>query len=159
MSSRSVTTNLSLARLGRGLVLAGLVTLLTACVAQIRQHGYLPTDAELAEIVVGVDSRETVADLIGSPTTAGVLSGGNFYYVGDTTRTIGWRKPKVIERQIVAVTFDEAGIVSNIVRYGLEDGRVVPLVRRVTETTDGDISFIRKLFGNVGGIDAGGFFE
>jgi len=143
----------------RGLLGLGLAIALTGCVSQERNHGYLPSDAELADIVVGVDSRDTVADLVGSPTTARVLSAGNFYYVGDTVRTTAWRKPEVIERQIVAITFDEAGVVNNITRYGLEDGRVVPLVRRVTETTDGDVSFIRQLFGNVGGIDTGGFFD
>lgn len=142
---------------GSALLLAALA--LGACVAQVRNHGYLPSDAQLSEIVIGVDSRETVSDLVGSPTTAGVLSGGNFYYVGDTTRTIAWRAPEVVQREIVEITFDEAGVAQNITRYGLEDGRVVPITRRVTETTDGDIGFIRRLFGNIGGIDAGSVLD
>ena len=137
--------------LGASLVLAG-------CSEQIRNHGYLPSDEELSEIIVGIDTRDSVAETIGSPTTAGVLSGGDFYYVGDRVRHFGWQKPQIVERQIVAVTFDAAGVVQNIVRYGLEDGRVVPLVRRVTETSDGDINFLRQLFGNIGGLDTGSFF-
>lgn len=143
----------------RTAVFVGLLVGLSACVSQTRNHGYLPSEQDLSEIVIGVDSRETVADLVGTPTTAGVLSAGNFYYVGDTTVTRGWRAPKIVDRQIVAITFDEAGIVQNVTRYGLEDGRVVPIVRRVTESTDGDISFVRRLFGNVGGIDTGGLFD
>ncbi|MGX9354072.1 outer membrane protein assembly factor BamE [Roseobacteraceae bacterium S113] len=134
-----------------GLALAAL--LVAGCTERIRNHGYLPTEDELSFVVVGVDTRDTVADAIGPPTTAGILSGGNYYYVGDEVRHYAWRKPEVIDRQIVAVTFDEAGVVENIVRYGLEDGRVVPLVKRVTKGSDGDISFLRKLFGNIGGLD------
>ena len=52
--------------------------------------------------------------------------------------------------------FDADGVVRNITRYGLEDGRVVALTRRVTVTGDGDIGFIRQLFGNIGGINLGG---
>jgi outer membrane protein assembly factor BamE (lipoprotein component of BamABCDE complex) len=143
----------------RLLLAAGLMLSLAACVTNVRQHGYLPAQEELDEIVIGVDSRETVADLVGSPTTAGLLSGGDFYYVGDVVQTRGWQKPEIVAREIVAITFDEAGVVNNITRYGLEDGRVVPIVRRVTETADGDIGFIRQLFGNIGGIDTGAFFD
>ncbi|MCH2165044.1 MAG: outer membrane protein assembly factor BamE [Marinovum sp.] len=142
----------------RALLLAGAIAL-SACVAQFRNHGYLPSEEELAEVLVGIDTRDTVEETIGAPSTAGVLSGGNFYYVGDTVRTFAWQAPEVVEREIVAITFDDAGVVQNIVRYGLEDGKVVPLVQRVTETSDGDISFLRKLFGNVGGLDLSSAFN
>lgn len=128
---------------------------LSACTEQIRNHGYLPSEEDLSNVIVGIDTRDTVADAIGSPTTAGVLSNGTFYYVGDTVRHYAHQKPKIIEREIVAITFDQDGVVSNIVRYGLEDGKVVPLVKRVTKSSDGDISFLRKLFGNIGGLDLG----
>ena len=159
---RHSTTGLCATAARRGprhLTLAALVAstlVLSACAAQFRNHGYLPSEEELSEILVGIDTRDSVADTIGSPTTAGVLDGGDFYYVGDTVRTFGWQKPEVIEREIVAISFDEAGVVQNIVRYGLDDGQVVPIVKRVTQTSDGDISFLRKLFGNIGGIDLGG---
>ncbi|WP_425038827.1 outer membrane protein assembly factor BamE [Primorskyibacter sp. S187A] len=126
------------------------------CTESIRNHGYLPGEEDLANVVVGLDTRDTVAETLGPPTTAGILSGGNFYYVGDKVRSYAWQAPKIIEREIVAVTFDQAGVVENVTRYGLEDGRVVPIVRRVTETSDGDISFIRKLFGNIGGLSTDG---
>lgn len=140
------------------LLASAALALTVACTPQLRDHGYLPSEDELSFIVVGVDTRDSVADTIGAPGTAGVLAGGNYYYIGDTVQTIGWQAPKVIEREIVAVTFDDAGVVTNVVRYGLEDGRVVPLVKRVTESSDGDIRFLRKLFGNIGGLDTGQLF-
>ncbi|MCJ7871995.1 outer membrane protein assembly factor BamE [Marinovum sp. 2_MG-2023] len=128
---------------------------LSACVAQFRNHGYLPTDDELANVIVGVDSRDSVAESIGLPGTSGVLNAGNYYYIGSRVRHYGARAPQIIERQIVAVEFDSAGVVSNISRYGLEDGRVVTLTRRVTKSGDGDIGFVRQLFGNIGGLNLG----
>lgn len=136
-----------------GLLVVSMI--LSACAAQFRNHGYLPNEEELSEVLVGIDTRDTVAETIGTPSTSGVLDGGDFYYVGDTVRTFGWQKPKVVDREIVAITFDADGVVQNIVRYGLEDGQVVPIVQRVTESSDGDISFLRKLFGNIGGLDLG----
>ena len=69
------------------------------------------------------------------------------------------RSGGLIPDKALAITFDDAGVVQNIVRYGLEDGKVVPLVQRVTESSDGDISFLRKLFGNVGGLDLSSAFN
>lgn len=133
------------------------VGMLTACAAQYRNHGYLPSDESLSNVIVGVDTRDSVAESIGDPGTSGVMDGGNYYYIGSTMRHFGPRRPEIVDRQIVAVEFDQSGVVSNISRYGLEDGRVVTLTRRVTQSGDGDIGFIRKLFGNIGGLDLSQF--
>jgi len=74
-------------------------------------------------------------------------------------RHFAWQAPEEINREVLAVSFDPDGVVDNITRYGLEDGNVVPLTRRVTKTTDGELSFIRKLFGNIGGISLDQFTQ
>ena len=140
----------------RMVVALACAAVLSACVAQYRNHGYLPSDSELSDVIVGVDTRDTVAETIGVPGTSGVLDQGNYYYVGSRVRHYGAFPPEIVEREIVAVEFDADGVVRNITRYGLEDGRVVALTRRVTVTGDGDIGFIRQLFGNIGGINLGG---
>ena len=141
----------------------GLLTLafaaLASCTAQYRTHGYVPSEDELQQIVPGVDTRGTVEDLVGVPSTSGTLNESGFYYIESDVRHFAWRKPEVIDREVLAITFDEAGVVENIERYGLEDGEVVPLARRITRSGDGDIGFIRKLFGNIGGINAADLFN
>ena len=141
----------------------GLVTLafaaLAGCTAQYRTHGYVPSEDELQQIVPGVDTRGTVEDLVGVPSTSGTLNESGFYYIESDVRHFAWRKPEVIDREVLAITFDQAGVVENIERYGLEDGEVVPLARRITRSGDGDIGFIRKLFGNIGGINAADLFN
>ena len=127
---------------------------LGACVAQYRSHGYVPTEDLLSEIVVGVDTRGTVEDVVGVPSTAGVQNESGFYYVESEIRHFASKAPEVVDRSVLALSFDEAGVVTNIERYGLEDGQVVPLARRITRTNDGDLSFIRKLFGNIGRLSA-----
>lgn len=125
------------------------------CSAQYRNHGYVPSEEDLSEVVVGVDTRDSVAETLGAPTAGGVLEDGGFYYVRSRVRTIGPSRPTEISRELVAVTFDSTGIVANVERYGLEDGRVVVLSRRVTDNGLGNISFIRQLLGNLGNIDPG----
>lgn len=132
---------------------------LAACTSQYRTHGYTPSEADLQQIVPGVDTRETVSQVIGVPTTSGVLNDSGYYYISSEMRRFAWKAPEEVDREIVAITFDGAGVVRNISRYGLEDGSVVPLSRRVTRTADGEVSFIRRLFGNIGGLSLGSFAD
>ena len=55
---------------------------------------------------------------------------------------------------MVAISFSEAGNVTNIERFGLERGRVVALSRRVTESNIKGIGFLRQLFGSIGRLRA-----
>jgi outer membrane protein assembly factor BamE (lipoprotein component of BamABCDE complex) len=136
-------------------VLGGVLCLLAACATIVRNHGYVPDETELSLIEVGVDTRETVAEKIGRPTAQGLLNDVGWFYIQSRFEHIGPREPQEVERQVVAITFSEGGTVDNIGRFGLEDGRVVEISRRVTETNIKGIGFIRQLFSNFGRIRAG----
>ena len=132
---------------------AALAFALAACSPIIRQHGYVPPEEDLNLITVGVDTRETVADLVGRPSSSGVLTDGGYYYVASTQRVFGPMEPRVIDREVVAISFDPSGVVSNVERFGLERGTVVPLSRRVTYSNSTDPGFLRQVFRNIGRID------
>lgn len=142
----------------RGVGVLALVAL-AACSAQYRNHGYVPRDEDLAAVVVGESTQETVARAVGRPSSTGLLTGGAWYYVGSRFRHYGPREPKEIDRQVVAISFDEAGTVENVERFGLEDGQVVALSRRVTDSNIKGLSFLRQLLGNIGNISAGQLFQ
>lgn len=126
------------------------ITSLTACSPQFENHGYIPPQEDLDQIQIGTDTRESVSQKVGVPTSAGVLSNSGYYYVKMRQRSIGPLAPKEIDRQVVAISFSEGGIVSNVERFGLERGQVVPLSRRVTSSSVRDKSILRKLLGNLG---------
>ena len=126
---------------------------LTACSANFRNHGYVPLEEDLTQITVGVDTRDTVAELVGTPSSAGVLNDSGYYYVRSRVKHFTWQKPEVIDRQVVAVSFNNGGIVENIGRYTLQDGAVIPLARRITRNGQ-DVSFIKSILSKVGGFSA-----
>ncbi|UMA66424.1 outer membrane protein assembly factor BamE [Roseivivax marinus] len=127
---------------------------LAGCAPQVSNHGYVPPEEDLARIVPGIDTRDTVTEVIGVPSSAGVLNDSGYYYISSTMSRFAWRAPQVVDREVVAISFTDGGVVRGIERYGLEDGRVVPLTRRVTDNAGGDIGFIRRLFGNIGRLQA-----
>jgi outer membrane protein assembly factor BamE (lipoprotein component of BamABCDE complex) len=160
----AVTTNKARAtKAGAGahrLRLAALCCLLAAaCATVIRNHGYVPDETELALVEVGVDTRETVAQKIGRPSAQGLLNDVGWFYVQSRFEFVGPREPKEVDRQVVAVTFADNGVVETVGRYGLEDGRVIDLSRRVTETNIKGIGFVRQLFANFGRIQTSDLFQ
>lgn len=128
--------------------------LATACSPVFRDHGYAPTEDELSQIIVGVDTNLTVEETFGPPTTSGVLSDNAAYYVESRWRHFGAMRPKPIEREVVAFSYDNDGVIINIERFALEDGKVVRLSKRVTEGGRTNISFLRQLLGSVGRVSA-----
>jgi outer membrane protein assembly factor BamE (lipoprotein component of BamABCDE complex) len=85
------------------LILA-LVASVAACSPVYRNHGYVPTEQDLALIEVGTDTRETVGQKIGRPSTQGLLNDVGWFYVQSRYKHFGPRAPKEIERQVLAVT-------------------------------------------------------
>jgi outer membrane protein assembly factor BamE (lipoprotein component of BamABCDE complex) len=146
MSSFSVKARSKLAISASILFLAG-------CSATYEYHGYAPSDEELANVIVGADTRETVEEIIGKPSSSGVLEDGSWYYVSTKVRNYTYKDPKEIERQLVAVSFDDAGVVANIERFGLEDGRVITLNRRVTDLPVKGPSILSQILSNIGNLD------
>lgn len=128
---------------------------IAGCSTLYRSHGYVPNEEDLSQITVGVDSRETVADVVGPPTASGVLNDSGYYYVQSRVRHFAYRRPEVVSREVLAITFDGNGIVRNIERFGLQDGKVVELQKRVTDSGSEGGSFLRQLLNNLGNFSAG----
>lgn len=143
----------------RACLLLGLGGLIAACRPIYALHGYVPSDDDLALIEVGRDTRDTVAVTIGRPTAAGLLGDEAWYYVQSRWKTIGPSAAQEIDRQVVAISFDEAGRVANVERFGLERGEIVAISRRVTTSNIRGKSILSQLFGNIGRLNAGELFK
>ncbi len=133
--------------------MALLALVVASCTATFRNHGYMPSDEELDLILVGVDTRESLEGSIGAPGTSGLLTGTAWYFVQSRFRHFAYNAPEEIERQVLAISFNDRGVVENVEQFGLEDGRVIVLSRRVTESNIKGITFIKQLFGSFGQVD------
>jgi outer membrane protein assembly factor BamE (lipoprotein component of BamABCDE complex) len=143
----------------RGLRLLGIggILLLAACTTQFRNHGYVPTEAEMARVGIG-DTKAELETVIGRPSTRALLQDDRWFYVRSRYRDYALRPPAEIDREVVVISFaDDA--VTNVERYGLRNGRVVPLSRRVTSPTTVGVPLLEQLFGNIGRFNPGQFLD
>lgn len=139
-------------RVLRVLALCGVMGV-AGCASTYQNHGYVPPESDLENLIVDVDTRATVDDLIGPPSVSGMVGDGDYYYVRSRKRTYMMLRPQVIEREVLAISFNPDDTIANIERFGLEDGQVVPLSRRVTDTSVIKNGFLRQLLSNIGAIN------
>ena len=129
---------------------AAAIVALSACSPTYRNYGYVPPQEDLDQIAVGIDTRATVEETLGSAGASSVLDDNAVYFVRSRVRTVAMLDPEVVQREVVAVSFDGDGIVQNIETFGLERGQVVQLSRRVTDSSVANKTFLRQLLGNIG---------
>lgn len=123
---------------------------MSACSPVIENHGYAPDESLLADIAVGQDTRGSVRRKIGRPSSSGVFSDTGWYYVATTVKKYMYHAPKVTDRRVVAIEFDQNDLVASMNVYGLEDGRVIDLQTRTTPTHGRKLTILQQLLGNLG---------
>lgn len=137
----------------RALVIVAAIGL-SGCAPTYVNHGFAPQIAELDALAAGVDTRGSVLRKLGRPSSTGTFDGDVWYYVASRTEKFAFYEPKVVDRTIAVVRFDEGGLVTQVNRYGLEDGKIVDLVTATTPTYGRELTVMQQLFGNIGRINA-----
>ena len=141
----------------RVLGLAALAGLMAAqgCVSFRSSHGYvLERGEEGLQGEVGLDTKESVLARYGEPSMIGTFDDNAWYYMTSLERSRAFFKPKTTQREVIAFSFDEAGVVEDIQTFTLADSLNVNLVGRETPTRGKELSFWEQLLGNVGQLPA-----
>lgn len=113
-------------------------------------RGYV-FDTELADAIQpGVDNRASVETTLGTPTMKATFDDGTWYYISTTVRIrpIFW--PDAKEHRVLAVSFNDSGVVSDVNNLGLEDMREVNNVGDKTPTKGRKLNFFEQIFGSIG---------
>ncbi|MBL4787875.1 MAG: outer membrane protein assembly factor BamE [Kordiimonadaceae bacterium] len=140
-------------KLPLALLLTGSLAL-TACGNRQQIRGYI-FDKELASaILAGVDNRQSVQSTLGTPTTSATFDNDTWYYISTTVRTrpVFWAEPQ--QHQVLAVHFNDKGVVDNINNYDLSHVVIVSPVSDKTPTKGRTLSFFAQIFGSVGRFGA-----
>ena len=105
------------------LAVAGLA--LMACTPVINQRGYLPDASGEASIKVGMDTKTTIQQRLGDPSTSATFDDNAWYYITQSEKQIAFFDPIVTSRKVLAVHFDKDNKVTDIKHFRLKDGHIV----------------------------------
>ena len=145
MAQSAASINQSLRAAALSLLLAA-----TACSPTIENRGYVPDAEALDRVKPGGQTRGDVAELLGTPSSVTPFSDDTWIYIQRKTSTLAFFEPRVLEQNVVVVDFDDAGVVRDVRRYTLEDGKLIDPVTRKTPAPGKELSFLEQLVGNVG---------
>jgi outer membrane protein assembly factor BamE (lipoprotein component of BamABCDE complex) len=132
--------------------LAGLV--LAGCSPTTTVHGYIPPAADVARLTPGVDTTATVEEALGLPSSTGLLRDTAWFYVQSVFENYTYNPARVVDRTVLVINFNPNGVVTGIERYGVEDGRIIELTSRTTQTGGRQLGVLEQLFGNILNVDA-----
>ena len=126
-------------------------TLLGACSQDVIKHGHQFRDTDLQAIQPGM-SQEQVKTSLGSPATTAVVGNGNaYYYISSTMSQNSLLKETEKDRQVVAVYFNDGGMVDNVANYGMKDGKVFDYISRKTPAPGAkDEGILKQMFRGLG---------
>jgi len=134
-----------------------LMALLAAGCATNRAHKGAVIDPQLlSSIQPGVDNKDSVQKLLGTPTFAGQFSPNDWYYVSRDTNQLGFQTPRVTKELVTLIRFDPRGNVASIQKTGKELAMNVNPSKRFTPTLGRKQSFFQELFNNIGSVNNGG---
>ncbi|HYG88298.1 MAG TPA: outer membrane protein assembly factor BamE [Azospirillum sp.] len=126
----------------------------TACAPTVATRGNMTDPDAVATIKTGSTTRDEVASLLGTPTSVGTFDQNVWYYIGQKTEKTAFFKPEVLERRVVVVHFDDAGVVNDVKQLDANQGQEVEMVERTTPTHGRELGFLEQMVGNFGRFSA-----
>lgn len=123
---------------------------LSACESRKNTRGNLLDPERVEDIRPGELNRDEVVEILGSPSSITPFGSDTWYYISQRTESYAFFAPKVLERQIVVVSFDKKGKVTKVDTVGLEQGREIIPVARKTPTHGNKLTVLEQLIGNLG---------
>ncbi len=134
--------------------------LLAACEPRVDQRGHVATPGSVEKLQPGQQTRNDVLTLLGSPSTTATFDDETWYYISQRVETTAFLAPDTKEQTVMALKFDNAGVLKDMTTYTLKDGRAIDMVDRKTPTAGKELTIIEQIFGNVGrfgGSGGGGY--
>jgi outer membrane protein assembly factor BamE (lipoprotein component of BamABCDE complex) len=143
-----MTTSRTFPRLA---VLAATATaVLAACSPRIDQRGNLVDPDAVLAVQPGVQTKDQVAQLLGTPSASATFDDKTWYYISKREETTAFFPPDVTDQQVLVVKFDDADLVETVKIYGMNDAYEIEPVDRTTPTYGQRLTILQQLFGNIG---------
>lgn len=132
-----------------------IILLVSGCSTQksnewfVNHNGNMPTGERINHIKVG-DSKENVRQVLGSPSVVVSFDKNTWLYMSSDIKKVAFFEPEEVDRDVLAIRFDDGGKITEIDRLTKADGQEVKIVSEITPSYGERLGFFRKYFGGVG---------
>lgn len=112
-------------------------------------NGNMPAADKVSQVSVG-QNRQEVEQILGSPSSISTFDGDTWIYMSSTLKKVAFFDPQEVDRDILAIKFDNQGKVIEISDFDRTNGTEITIESAETPTEGHNIGFFRKYFGGVG---------
>ncbi len=133
-----------------------IVLAVSACTPKTALRGNLPRDYQIEALHVGQQRMAQVEQILGSPSARGTFDTNIWYYISHQTEEWAFLGKEVVAQKVLALYFDDAGVLQHIETYTEDDAREIAASGRATPTAGKSLGFFEQIFGNLGTIGGGG---
>ncbi|WP_082765482.1 MULTISPECIES: outer membrane protein assembly factor BamE [unclassified Phenylobacterium] len=124
---------------------------LGGCTPIVAHSGFQAIDSKPTDLKVGVDTKSTVRAKLGSPSVISTFDPNIWFYISQVKQRVAFRRPQIIKRDVVALTFDkDTEAVSSVESLDLGDGKQIAFSGRETPTRGRAMTVLEQLLGSVG---------
>jgi outer membrane protein assembly factor BamE (lipoprotein component of BamABCDE complex) len=131
-------------------------SLLGACSPILNKRGYIAEPNLVAAVRAGVDNKESVHSMLGSPSVTGAFDKNTWYYISKNSEKVAFFDDRILTQNTLVIHFNKKGTVDHIGHVGLDKARAIQMVKRTTPTRGRELGFFEQIFGNVGRFSGGG---
>ena len=128
--------------------------LAASCSPVINNRGNEPNPVLLAQIEPGVQSKEDVMRMLGSPSSQAMFEEETWFYISGKQEQVAFFAPEELEREVVAISFDAEGKVKEVRKITKEDGLDISMSSKETTTSGHTFGVLEQMFGNVGRFES-----
>ena len=132
---------------------------LPACAPLIKVSGYVPLETELTKLKLGESTKPEVIKYLGEPLTIKSDPSNRLLFVQQKVETVAFLRPRVIDRTVIQLTFNESDILSKIERFEGSALEPLTLETEIIRSDGRKLTFWQQMFGNIGNFSTEQFLD
>ncbi len=138
-------------------IIAIFCSLIVACTPTTELRGKVLTERALKTLVIGETTQREALQALGTPTTTSTFDQSVWYYIGQKMERVGIHEEEVVERRVLALTFDENKKLANVSHLSEQDGIEITPSDKETVSSGRKFTVMQQLIGNLGRFNKSDF--
>ena len=130
------------------------IFLLTSC-SQIEKRGYSFELSDYQTLKEGIDNKTNTLNAMGYPSLVSNSADGELWiYYSEDVKKLLFFKPEILDRKIIAITFNDNQSIKKIRSYDLKDQNQLQINPDYTKVESTKQPWWKQIFGNIGQVRA-----
>ncbi len=140
-------------------IIAIISIFLSACTPTTEIRGKVLTEKAVNSLTIGETTQRDALQALGTPTTTSTFDQQIWYYIGQKMERVGISEEEIVERRVLALTFNQQKVLAKIDHLTENDGMTLTPSDKETTSSGRKFTIMQQLIGNLGRFNKSDFQE